>query len=94
MSDTLPVVISVPSGNFGNITAGLFAKKMGVPVHKFIAATNLNDVVPKYLKTGEYNPQSSKQTISNAMDVGDPSNLVRIMDLYHSVDNVKKNMVS
>ena len=91
---SIPTVFSVPCGNFGNITAGLIAKKMGVPVHKFIAATNLNDVVPNYLKTGEYNPQSSKQTISNAMDVGDPSNLVRIMDLYHSIDNVKKDMVS
>src|SRR5690606_4086711 len=69
-----PPVICVPSGNFGNITAGLIAKRMGLPVKKFIAATNINDIVPEYLKTGEYNPRPSVQTIANAMDVGDPSN--------------------
>ncbi len=75
------VVFSVPSGNFGNLTAGLMAKKMGLPV-TFIAATNANDVVPEYLRTGTFRPRSSKQTISNAMDVGNPSNFARILDLY------------
>ena len=75
--------ISVPSGNFGNLTAGLMAKKMGLPVYKFIAATNVNDVVPEYLDTGVYRPRPSKTTISNAMDVGDPSNFIRIIDLYN-----------
>ncbi|MBN2806232.1 MAG: threonine synthase [Prolixibacteraceae bacterium] len=76
------VVIAVPSGNFGNLTAGLFAKRMGLPVHRFIAANNENDIVYQYLKTGKYIPRSSVQTIANAMDVGDPSNFVRILDLY------------
>lgn len=78
------VVFSVPSGNFGNLTAGLFAKRMGLPVSKFIAANNLNDIVFKYLKTGVYEPQLSISTIANAMDVGDPSNFARILDLYHN----------
>jgi len=76
------LVISVPSGNFGNLTAGLFAKRMGLPVKRFIAANNENDVVYEYLQTGKYNPRASVQTIANAMDVGDPSNFVRILDLY------------
>ena len=76
------VVLSVPSGNFGNLTAGLFAKKMGLPVSKFIAANNRNDIVFKYLKTGIYEPRPSVSTIANAMDVGDPSNFARILDLY------------
>ncbi len=80
---TRKVVFSVPSGNFGNLTAGLFAKRMGLPVSKFIAANNLNDIVFKYLKTGDYVPQPSISTIANAMDVGDPSNFARILDLYH-----------
>jgi threonine synthase len=79
---TEPVVFSVPSGNFGNLTAGLIAKKMGLPVHHFIASTNTNDIVPKYLEDGTFNPRSSKQTISNAMDVGNPSNFWRMFDLY------------
>jgi threonine synthase len=79
-----PVVISVPSGNFGNLTAGLMAKKMGLGVNKFVAATNVNDVVSEYLKTKIFEPRKSKQTISNAMDVGNPSNFVRIVDLYQS----------
>jgi len=78
------VVFSVPSGNFGNLTAGLFAKKMGLPVSKFIAANNLNDIVFKYLKTGIYEPRPSVSTIANAMDVGDPSNFARILDLYQN----------
>lgn len=77
------VVVSVPSGNFGNLTAGLFAKRMGLPVKRFIAANNENDVVYKYLQTGLYEPRKSVPTIANAMDVGDPSNFARILDLYH-----------
>lgn len=77
------LVIAVPSGNFGNLTAGLFAKRMGLPVHQFIAANNENDIVFNYLNSGKYEPRSSVQTIANAMDVGDPSNFVRILDLYN-----------
>jgi threonine synthase len=76
------LIIAVPSGNFGNLTAGLFAKRMGLPVERFIAANNSNDIVFNYLETGEYNPKASVQTIANAMDVGDPSNFVRVLDLY------------
>ena len=76
------VVISVPSGNFGNLTAGLYAKKMGLPVKRFIAANNENDIVYKYLQNGLYEPRASIATIANAMDVGDPSNFARILDLY------------
>ena len=76
------LVICTPSGNFGNICAGLFAKKMGLPVKRFIAANNANSVFYEYLQTGEYRPRPSVQTIANAMDVGDPSNFARIYDLY------------
>ena len=76
------LVICVPSGNFGNLCAGLFAHRMGLPVKRFIAANNRNDIFYQYLKTGEYNPRPSVQTIANAMDVGDPSNFARILDLY------------
>ena len=78
------IVVSVPSGNFGNITAGLIAKFMGLPVKRFIAANNRNDVVYNYLQTGVYTPKPSVATIANAMDVGDPSNFARILDLYHN----------
>jgi len=78
-----PIVISVPSGNFGNLTAGLIAKHMGLPVARFLAATNVNNIVPHYLATGTYDPRPSKQTIANAMDVGSPSNFQRLMDLYN-----------
>lgn len=77
------IVFSVPSGNFGNLTAGLIAKKMGLPVKRFTAATNINKIVPDYLENGIYQPKPSQATISNAMDVGNPSNFVRILDLYH-----------
>jgi threonine synthase len=88
------LVISVPSGNFGNLTAGLFAKRMGLPVHKFLAANNKNDIVYNYLKSGEYKPAKSVQTIANAMDVGDPSNFVRILDLYnHSHLSISQDIV-
>lgn len=82
-----PIVFSVPSGNFGNLTAGLFARKMGLPIQQFIAATNANAVVPKYLKTGNYEPHPSVATLSNAMDVGNPSNFARMLDLYSSTWN-------
>ena len=78
------VVVSVPSGNLGNLTAGLFAKRMGLPVKRFIAANNRNDVFFEYLQTGKYSPRASVQTIANAMDVGDPSNFARILDLYEN----------
>lgn len=86
-NDGKPVVFCVPSGNFGNLTAGLFAKKMGLPVHKFIAATNANDVVPAYLKNGDFIPKPSVPTLSNAMDVGNPSNFARMLDLFGSTWN-------
>ncbi|MGM9835856.1 MAG: threonine synthase [Muribaculaceae bacterium] len=82
--DLSNIVVSVPSGNFGNITAGLIAKFMGLPVKRFIAANNRNDVVFNYLQTGVYSPKPSVATIANAMDVGDPSNFARILDLYHN----------
>ncbi len=77
-----PPIFSVPSGNFGNLTAGLIAMRMGLPVARFIAATNANDIVPQFLETGHYRPQPSKHTLSNAMDVGNPSNFARMLDLY------------
>ncbi len=79
-----PLIFSVPSGNFGNLTGGLISKKMGLPVDKFIAAVNSNDVFPIYLKTGKFIPKPSVKTISNAMDVGNPSNFYRILDLYEN----------
>lgn len=82
------VVICVPSGNFGNITAGLFSKKMGLPISRFIAANNKNDIFCQYLKTGKYDPRPSVATIANAMDVGDPSNFARILDLYEASHSI------
>lgn len=79
---TPPPIIAVPSGNFGNLTAGLLAMRMGMPVARFVAATNINDTFPKFLETGHFSPMPSKATISNAMDVGNPSNFSRILDLY------------
>lgn len=79
-----PIVFSVPSGNFGNMTGGILAKRMGLPIDKFIACTNVNDVVPEYLQTKLFSPRPSQQTISNAMDVGNPSNFVRLLDLYNN----------
>lgn len=78
------LVMCVPSGNFGNICSALFGKRMGLPVKRFVAANNANDIFYKYLQTGEYNPKPSVQTIANAMDVGDPSNFARIYDLYQA----------
>ncbi|UIR54967.1 threonine synthase [Sphingobacterium sp. SRCM116780] len=85
------VVFTVPSGNFGNIGAGLLAFKMGLPVEQFVAATNANDTVPRFLKSGHYEPKPSVQTLANAMDVGDPSNWVRIQDLFgKDIEELKK----
>ena len=77
-----PAVFSTPSGNFGNLTAGLFAKRLGLACRRFVAATNVNDAVPRYLESGIFEPKPSVQTLANAMDVGDPSNLSRIRHLY------------
>src|ERR1700674_9527 len=78
---SVPLIVSVPSGNFGNLTAGLFAKRIGLPVAKFIAATNANDAVPEYLRTGQFHPRAAQATYSNAMDVGSPNNFPRLLDL-------------
>jgi threonine synthase len=88
------VVFSVPSGNFGNMGAGLLAWKMGLPVDQFIAATNANDAVPEFLRTGVYEPKPSVQTISNAMDVGNPSNWVRIADLFKKDSEKLKSLIT
>ena len=77
------IVCAVPSGNFGNLCAGLIAKRLGLPVARFIAATNINDVVPQYLQSGSFHPRPSAATIANAMDVGNPGNFARILDLYN-----------
>ncbi len=91
----LPFYVSVPSGNFGDLTGGLFAYKMGLPVSKFIAAVNANDVFPKYLETSVYEAKSSVRTLSNAMDVGNPSNFARIIDLYNqSYQEIKNEIYS
>jgi threonine synthase len=79
-----PPVISVPSGNFGNICAGILASVSGLPVKHFIAACNANNVVPEFIKTQNYFPKKAVATISNAMDVGDPSNFIRILELFHN----------
>jgi len=78
------LVFSVPSGNFGNICAGIMAQKLGLPIKHFVASTNVNDTVPNYLIDGVYNPKPSKATISNAMDVGNPSNFIRIRELFNN----------
>lgn len=78
------IVVCVPSGNFGNICSALFGKRMGLPIKRFIAANNANDIFYNYLQTGKYEPRASVQTIANAMDVGDPSNFARIYDLYNA----------
>ena len=89
------VVMTVPSGNFGNITAGLVAWRMGMPVKRFIAAINANRVFADYLETGIYKPQKSIATIANAMDVGDPSNFARVIELFgKSVDNIRAEISS
>jgi threonine synthase len=88
-----PLVFSVPSGNFGNICAGMMAQQMGLPIDHFIACTNVNDAVPAYLETGIYKAVTTTPTISNAMDVGDPSNFVRIQKIYgNQFDNLKSHL--
>ncbi|MFN8769256.1 MAG: threonine synthase [Neisseriaceae bacterium] len=88
------VVFSVPSGNFGNLSAGILAKKMGLPINLFIAATNINDIIPQYLKTGIFTPHPSKQTIANAMDVGNPSNFARLYYFYHGdISKIRQDIV-
>jgi threonine synthase len=91
--DKQNLIFCVPSGNFGNLSAGLFAKKMGLPINKFIAATNSNDIFPKYLSSGIFKPKPSKKTYSNAMDVGNPSNLARITDLFDNDLELLKSVI-
>ncbi|MEZ7499546.1 threonine synthase [Flavobacterium sp. Arc3] len=89
------LVFSCPSGNFGNICAGIMAKKLGLPLLHFVASTNVNDTVPRFLASGFYDPQPSKATISNAMDVGNPSNFIRIQEMYHNdLTHFKKDFSS
>ncbi len=88
------LVVCVPSGNFGNITAGLFGHRMGLPIKRFIAANNANDIFYNFLKTGVYEPKPSIQTIANAMDVGDPSNFARVYDLYKGSHDTITSIVS
>ena len=92
--NSLPLIISVPSGNYGNLTAGLIAKRLGLPVEIFLAASNINRPVPDYLETGEFKPRLSFETIANAMDVGAPSNFARILEMYdHSWDRIKNEII-
>ena len=89
------IAYSVPSGNFGNICAGMLAKKIGLPIDKFIASNNINNVVDRYINTKLYQPEPSIQTISNAMDVGDPSNFIRISELYNNdYKLIKENLAT
>jgi threonine synthase len=90
---SVPLIVSVPSGNFGNLTAGIFAKRIGLPVTKFIASTNANDVVPQYLLNGKFEPRGGIATISNAMDVGNPNNFPRLLDLCRNrLESVQKEI--
>jgi threonine synthase len=90
---SVPLIVSVPSGNFGNLTAGIFAKRIGLPVTKFIASTNANDVVPQYLLNGKFEPRAGIATISNAMDVGNPNNFPRLLDLCRNrLESVQKEI--
>ena len=90
-----PPVVAVPSGNFGNICAGILAQQSGLPIHHFIAACNANDTVPEFLQTNQYSPKSTVATISNAMDVSDPSNFIRILEIFQqNIDAIKLNMSS
>ncbi|MCF6352258.1 MAG: threonine synthase [Cyclobacteriaceae bacterium] len=89
-----PIVFSIPSGNYGNLTAGVLAQRMGLPIHHFVAATNANNIVPQYLKTGVFTPRPSVQTISNAMDVGNPSNFTRLNYLFDGSQKKFKEAVS
>jgi threonine synthase len=92
-SRTDGLIVSVPSGNFGNLTAGLIAKQLGLPVRQFVAATNVNDVVPAYLRSGVYEPRASVRTVANAMDVGAPSNFERMRALYDDdIDRMRQDV--
>jgi threonine synthase len=92
--ETGDVIVAVPSGNFGNLTAGLIAKRLGIPIQHFVAATNVNDVVPEYLRTGRFQPRSARPTISSAMDVGNPSNFARVLALYGgSHEDIRRDVV-
>ena len=94
-SENKPLIFSCPSGNFGNICAGIIAKKLGLPIEHFVASTNANDTVPRFLETGFYDPKPSKATISNAMDVGNPSNFIRIQEIYNNdLSEFKKDFSS
>jgi threonine synthase len=84
-----PLLLSVPSGNFGNLTAGLLLRRLGVPIERFVASTNINDAVPRYVKSGRFEPRPSLRTISNAMDVGNPSNLERIRWLHPDLGELR-----
>src|SRR2546428_1428379 len=89
----VPLIRSRASGNFGNLTAGIFAKRIGLPVAKYVASTNANDVVPQYLRTGEFHPRAAQATYSNAMDVGNPNNFPRLLDLCRNrLENVQKEI--
>ena len=94
-SENKPLIFSCPSGNFGNICAGIIAKKLGLPIKHFVASTNVNDTVPRFLEAGLYDPKPSKATISNAMDVGNPSNFSRIQAMYkNDLSEFKKDFSS
>jgi len=90
---SVPLIVSVPSGNFGNLTAGIFAKRIGLPVAQYVASTNANDVVPEYLRSGEFHPRAAQATYSNAMDVGSPNNFPRLLDLCRNrLDSMQKEI--
>src|SRR5271170_172890 len=90
---SVPLIVAVPSGNFGNLTAGMFAKRAGLPVARFVAATNANDVVPQYLLSGKYEPRAAQATYSNAMDVGNPNNFPRLLDLFRGrIENLRREI--
>jgi threonine synthase len=94
-SENKPLIFSCPSGNFGNICAGIISKKLGLPIKHFVASTNVNDTVPRFLEAGLYDPKPSKATISNAMDVGNPSNFIRIQAMYkNDLSEFKKDFSS
>lgn len=89
-----PVNISIPSGNLGNLTAGIFAKKTGLPINKFISATNINSVFTDFINKGKYEPRSAVKTLSNAMDIGAPSNLERLNDIYEIIKEFREDIAS
>ncbi len=90
---SVPLIVSVPSGNFGNLTAGIFAKRIGLPVARFVASTNANDAVPEYLRSGTFAPHAAVATLSNAMDVGNPNNFPRLLDLCRNrLEYVQKDI--